>query len=184
MRIQLHFMRIATFPIASILLTLLVAVVSRPTLAAELKAESDGERYVLTQLKEYEFADLAVLPKDKRQVRASFLTELLISPDVDKKIHLRGIWINDAIVTGDFDLISRDIPNDVSLVNCTFQQDVDLTDAHFVKGLRLSDSKFNHSAYFSGAVIGSDLMVDNCIFMALKARFNDVQVGGQLWSLS
>jgi hypothetical protein len=185
MKIQPHFLRLATLS-ASLLLIIGAAALS-PVCATAEQDEAKAEQSVRLQIQNGEVADLNVLfpeedfPKDKfpdkRRLAASFIVELLTSHDGTLRVDPHGLWIVNAVITGELDLINQEIPYEVSLINCVFEDDVDLTDSHFAKAFSLTGSTFKHSIDFSGVNVDSDFDAEGGEFSSNEATFLNMKVG-------
>lgn len=178
MKVQPHFPRFATLPIATLLLVIATAALHPVSAATKPRAESDAERYVLEQVQKGENADLRnkfpvnSFPASKREVRGPFLATLL----ANLKTQPRGFSLGDAVITGDLDLIGQEIPYDVEIYDCTFNGVVDFTNSQFGKGLTLINTRFNDEVRFDNGSIGFDFILVDCWFSTLPASFRGMRV--------
>jgi hypothetical protein len=173
MTFQPHFPRIVALSIASLLFVIAVAAV-HPVCATTLKGETPAERYVLEQLQMGLLADFGRVVENERQLSASFIARLLTSRDTHLKTPSLGIWIEDAVITGELDLAGQEIPYHVILGNCRFLNSANFRGSHFAEGLTVSGSTFEDLADFSDATI-HDFFVDRCRFTR-AAAFRDLRV--------
>lgn len=179
MKFLQHFLLIATLLIANLLFIIATAV-HRPVFAAELKAESDAERYVLEQVQKGGYADLETkfpvksFPENTRRLRGSFIAGLLAGRDVGLETHGQEIKIANAVITGQLDLTNREIPYGVYLDTCRFDDEVILRGSHFAKGLAISNSTFEGNVDFSRGTI-EDFGAGDCRF-AGPTSFDDLRV--------
>jgi hypothetical protein len=167
MKFPPQFLRIAAPAIASLLLIIAVAAL-RPVCATQVQAESPAERYVVKQLQKGEVADLYERTVStvtvNKTLRGTFIAALLTNRDARFKIHPHGIQIRGAVITGNLDLESDEIPCDVDIQDCIFQERPNFVRSKFAKTLDLTFSTFKQGASFDGTTIGLD-------FIAIGGRF-------------
>lgn len=145
-----------------------------PCFAAIPQTQSEGERYVLEELRKGADVDLTRLLEGMRELSAEFFAALLTNRVENLKLK-RGLLIRGAIVKGLLDLKGEEIPYDVSLYSCSFDW-VDFTDSHFAKGLTLLNARFTGPAIFDRATVGFDFTAGGSAF-AKSATFKGMRTG-------
>jgi uncharacterized protein YjbI with pentapeptide repeats len=92
-----------------------------------------------------------------RKIDAAFLIRLLTDKENTARVHLRGVRIRGAEVTGSFDLENAEVPLDVRLETCRFTHPVRLTNTTFSKSLSFAGSIFTDAFCMDGAQVCASL---------------------------
>ncbi len=139
------------------------------TRAAERLSEpAQVAGWIRAQLAQGEVADLAqagLATPELRRISGPFLVELLTD---STNIHLHGVGITGAVITGKFDLRNASISHDTQLESCRFEGEVDLSGSHFAKGLSLAGCQFERD------VIAKAMQVDWSVNLSSAIAFSAV----------
>jgi hypothetical protein len=177
MTLQPNFLRLATLPLASLLLIIAAAAFS-PVCATKPQPNSDAERYVLEQVQKGKDADLgSKFPDDSRELRGSFVAALLTNRNANLKILPHGISIKGAVITGGLDMEGAEIPFDLSMEGCTFDKLVDLRDGHFARSLVFVNTQFSQGIKLDGTTVDFDFKAMACSFSSQWMSFEKMRVG-------
>jgi uncharacterized protein YwqG len=127
--------------------------------AGELNAT---EQWVVTQTRGGEIADLSkqFKEKDKRQLSAHFLEELLTGALPGIKLHRHGARIIGAIIDESVDLENAQIPCEVWLEHCQFNANANFNGANFAGTISFENSMFKADAGFNSMKAGRAVFND------------------------
>ncbi len=76
----------------------------------------------------------------------------------EAKVHPRGMWIKNAIITGSLNLENEEIKHDLRLDDCRFDGAVNLVHSHFKKGLSLKKAILKGPVNMRGAKIDGEFI--------------------------
>lgn len=175
MKFHPHALRIATLPLANILIIIALAAL-HPVSAAPYQGESEAERFVLQQLENSEEIDLAKLPEDKRQLSARFIVNLLTGRDDRLKTPRFGIALRNAVIPEFLDLGNQKIALHLALISCHFEGGVNFSGSKFALSLQFFGCAFDKGVFFADASIGRDFIIDDCHFRSTQVTFKGMQV--------
>jgi hypothetical protein len=149
--------------------------------AVEAKGQlSEHERYVLQQVAKGEWADLKEQfgeKEDDRKLSARFLEDLLTG-ELKVKVHRKGIWIFNAVITEPLDLGFAHIPHSTYLFYCLFKEKVSCLDAVFEKHFMNIDSKLEKEGIFHQIKVKSNFFCRVTSFQG-PVNFVAADIGGQ-----
>jgi hypothetical protein len=99
-------------------------------------------------------------------IRAAFLRQLMADGFDGFRVHDHGVRLQNAVISGPFDLRAAVVPHDVMLKYCIFEAPIIFRDSHFKKNLQMLNSIIEKDASFLG------LKVDQCAYFN-ESRFLD-----------
>lgn len=139
-----------------------------------------AEKLVLEKVVAGQVADLqeAFGPgEDKRRLRAGFLESLLTNALPGVKLHRRGIYIVNAVVTDLLSLEFAEVPHAIFLVSCRFEAPVSFSGAVFKKNLTLKQAQFTGPVNFYRLKVAVDAFFGESLFQG-PVNFGGADIGG------
>lgn len=101
----------------------------------------------------------------------------------DFTMHRHGVRLFGAIVDGDVDLKSAEVPHVLKLSGCEFRGEVDFSQAVFKRSLALQKSVFRQPLNLSFAEVGDNFDAAGAVFEYVRAGDGDSRVSANLDSL-
>lgn len=164
----------SVYPVAFLLSILLIISTSAlghvalAALAMSPNCETNTERWVRSQLRAGEEADLLKREEKEdpasRMLSASCLEDLLSNRPHTETDYPRGVRIKGAIVTGEIDLQTMVIPYHTELVDIEFNGDAVFSSSIFRRGLSLRRSTFKKIANFGGISVEGSVNLNDTLF--------------------
>lgn len=153
-----------------LLLPLLAARTQPRGQAAKVIADrlSEQERWVLSQVKQGEEADLKKrfgADPQKCRLSAGFLKKVATGWFTKAPVTPYGVRIANAIIDGPLSVEYADVDPLLCLSHCIFQDPVSFQKSHFKKDLFLNGSQFLGSVNFKAAKFDADVSCEQTIFM-------------------
>jgi uncharacterized protein YjbI with pentapeptide repeats len=146
----------------------LVVYVSRAVAKTGAGGLNPAEEWVVARVRAGEIADLSKQfpdkEKDKRNLTAHFLEELLMGALPGVKPHRNGVRIVGAIIDEQIDLTNAQIPCEVWLKHCQFNKNATFNSANFAGNVSFENSAFKADARFSGMKVRGDAFFIGAVF--------------------
>ena len=114
----------------------------------------------------------------KRRIRAELVAWLCMNEQARKQVHLRGIQVYGADVTGPLDLSFVNIPFQLMLRHCRLEEDLNLSRAE-VSELDLQGSLV-HGIQADGLIVKNDVFLRRGFTTNGEVRLLGAQIGGDL----